>query len=1175
MGRRKKSKALIFVDRCTSDDDSVDAMDPVYAMSRDVATFMGYSGRRRTRTAYAEDDILVSDQGVDFPMYLLPEVDSDIENDVVCGENYYNDDDDDDDDAGDADDTPGLLPVGDDDDDDVDAVSRFTSDHEDPNVHYISDYVAKSGRGNQSLYDWIPHRDDLLDELHRHDGFLQDPAEQCSEHDEASCTKCTGCGYEISGVFRCKDCFQSAYMCSGCMVERHTHGPLHRVEQWCKTHWRRTSLAIMGLVVAFGHKGGLCPNPEPLARTVTVIDVSGIHKVKVSLCDCSAASAEAGLPHNQYLRVGWFPATYKHPRTVVTFSCLAQFHLLTVQGKVTGFDYYQTLVRLTDNTNIDPPPRRYEEFMRVCRLWRHLKLLKRAGVALDPGGVASAKPGSCAIECPACPHPIKNPRPLSDNEDENNALLDTLFVMMDANFRLKCKDRKFVDPSLGSGLAFYVEETAYDEYLSTCPPQEEINICDSGLHAVDHANTRGVEGYSSTGLGACQCRHMLVRPNGVGDLQRGEKYCNMDYIFFSAISGSDPKRLVISYDIACQWSRNILTRSTILPSDIQFDLERAMVEHMARTDGENIERGWAWMNPASLSTREMGPGARRDTLDDQWCFWNIVIRSRLGTTLARRLEEAVLEARDQRRQHIEFTKTFPPATVAQWSAMVDIWNKDPHKAANPYSEPEPDTTIVHVRRELIAEENAETMNGTMPLHATSASQMLTVGFELEEQQNMLKALSEGARKKSKDNSRTLAVENKDSTLRRKIVMWQNIQRMYMPGIAPVQLPVRSTTDAPDDISESVPPSVSAIDIPLNLPSSLSADIRHLVCVPNLVEKELRLRIAQADDALNSLRKHLRIGATVFDFKKMQTAGTGTKPNTRMQSLITKYKLKTDRAADRYRTARRAVLCLDPGNREWRARLPLLNAKDVRPPKRNPEEAPSEGRWKMSWIWTSAKAQNNESHELHESLRFEWAKSLARAERWEEEVKLVKEEMRRTLAFFEYQARWWRTESARRQGLSTDISSGLRAYAEKQAFIYEAQAADFASLWLQVHDEYTQARPTLWPSRYLSLEPTVKQYVGFLAASGVLQDSMSFLYTKSTLPLCQSRLLFITMHVDSTLYAFLLLEPPAGTHTKQRISSGCLGNLLGERAESPARTACDWRGKNMTAGEKKCYAGDMQ
>ena len=59
----------------------------------------------------------------------------------------------------------------------------------------------------------------------------------------------------------------------------------------------------------------------------------------------------------------------------------------------------------------------------------------------------------------------------------DNRYLDKLFVMLDANFRLKSKDREIKsDPSLGSGLAYYVEETRYRDYLSTCPEQTEVSL---------------------------------------------------------------------------------------------------------------------------------------------------------------------------------------------------------------------------------------------------------------------------------------------------------------------------------------------------------------------------------------------------------------------------------------------------------------------------------------------------------------------------------------------------------------------------------------------------------------------------------------------------------------------------------------------------------------------------
>ncbi len=50
-----------------------------------------------------------------------------------------------------------------------------------------------------------------------------------------------------------------------------------------------------------------------------------------------------------------------------------------------------------------------------------------------------------------------------------------------------------------------------------------MNVCDSGLRAVDLANLQGGPAYAASGVGAVQCRHMLVRPNGVGDLQKGER----------------------------------------------------------------------------------------------------------------------------------------------------------------------------------------------------------------------------------------------------------------------------------------------------------------------------------------------------------------------------------------------------------------------------------------------------------------------------------------------------------------------------------------------------------------------------------------------------------------------------------------------------------------------------
>ena len=52
----------------------------------------------------------------------------------------------------------------------------------------------------------------------------------------------------------------------------------------------------------------------------------------------------------------------------------------------------------------------------------------------------------------------------------------------------------------------------------------QINTCGSKLNAVSQAYTKYARGYSVTGVGGVDCaRHGFKRPNGVVDLQKGER----------------------------------------------------------------------------------------------------------------------------------------------------------------------------------------------------------------------------------------------------------------------------------------------------------------------------------------------------------------------------------------------------------------------------------------------------------------------------------------------------------------------------------------------------------------------------------------------------------------------------------------------------------------------------
>ena len=192
----------------------------------------------------------------------------------------------------------------------------------------------------------------------------------------------------------------------------------------------------------------------------------------------------------------------------------------------------------------------------------------------------------------------------------------------------------------------------------------QLNTCHSDHEAIARANL-SIPGYKVNGTGLALCsRHALVRSNGVGDLVKGEKlvllcshsiyhmtylghrYPAMDWIVLSCLIGITLLRLVISYDIACQWRKNLFERMTEypeemrLPSDLEVEvgipnwhvnghgmecqnnLLISYIPGVGRTCGEDVETSWAHTNSLAPSTREMGPGARRETLNDHWNGWN-------------------------------------------------------------------------------------------------------------------------------------------------------------------------------------------------------------------------------------------------------------------------------------------------------------------------------------------------------------------------------------------------------------------------------------------------------------------------------------------------------------------------------------------------------------------------
>lgn len=75
-------------------------------------------------------------------------------------------------------------------------------------------------------------------------------------------------------------------------------------------------------------------------------------------------------------------------------------------------------------------------------------------------------------------------------------------------------------------------------------------------------------------------------------------------------------------------------------------------------------------------------------------------------------------------------------------------------------------------------------------------------------------------------------------------------------------------------------------------------------------------------------------------------------------------------------------------------------------------------------------------------RVNWHRASARYRRWVEEEKIIKSEMKSTVAWFEHQDEKWRARAERAKG---DGKRGHRCYALKQSHLWEQlgkEAKDF-------------------------------------------------------------------------------------------------------------------------------------
>ena len=176
---------------------------------------------------------------------------------------------------------------------------------------------------------------------------------------------------------------------------------------------------------------------------------------------------------------------------------------------------------------------------------------------------------------------------------------------------------------------------------------------------------------------------------------------------------------------------------------------------------------------------------------------------------------------------------------------------------------------------------------------------------------------------------------------------------------------------------------------LVLPSSLPLALRQSAGLLSLVDKEFRLRHAQADDALIALRQSLCI-RWHLQWHHFQFV-VGQHPMTRSNAVMESNNRRTHVHVKRYRRARSALCMLGPNCDNWSTTLKMLDEGDIKPlhqgkyadnekvlmkkrqggrtgveAEANGEGAPdnageSEGQRTISWIWMSPSVLRERPH----------------------------------------------------------------------------------------------------------------------------------------------------------------------------------------------------------------------
>ncbi|EAU83280.2 hypothetical protein CC1G_13152 [Coprinopsis cinerea okayama7 len=765
-----------------------------------------------------------------------------------------------------------------------------------------------------------------------------------------------------------------------------------------------------------------------------------------------------------------YPTSYKEARSAFTFELLDDYILQNLECHTSAFHYYSKLRRLTNKAFPKTVPDRYRELLRCSREWRRLKDLKRHGfghLKRSPGE------GEMALYCAACPQPGVNiPEGWQDDPEQWKYYVT---LVADGNFTLlHRKQRGEDDVWLKNGEGYLVERTRYAKHISATTEKKEPQAPTCHEHRAVEDRSKTHKGCDVTGVGAFACsRHGAFAPGSVVDFQKGERQMNMDYGLCGAIrstGASHARRLNLLYDIACQYCQHLVKRLKdgkylnhwdslemvfgIGKFHVFGHQERCFVRHSPLfiegtgwTSGEILESLWAILNEAGKATQTMTLAHRNEVLDSLIADSNFKKMINLVHQLGGRYVKSLKELTAAREAFELLDATASTAQRSAWQEQLNralelrVHDVGAMDVLNVTIEKPPSRS--KVQHDMMVNEQ----QGNYDVGVTS---WLTLGLKIQESQLQLKAYIKSLPRADLRTDLQLVElmqrreriqTDLDSFVATAVRLFPTVEfRGYdrPPDVAP-----EIDNDDPEDaegtglIEEEDNPFLNSDDcdiedVEVPLPSSFT---RLPETMTRARKKEIRLRIAQANDALEGIRTE--IGHKSFLYRSNIRLADGKKQKTRGYQAIKAADSSLRHHLRLYNQSRWALNRLGAKPSTLERYRPIVREDTKAITAVYQPNAPGQSKATLSWIWSlDVKGDSDNSIYLNELYRVNWLRAKARLDRWKEEHVLLRSEMDWVINFFtmrEQRCLSW-------AGL-TSQQPGHSAYAFRQAEMWRLLASD--------------------------------------------------------------------------------------------------------------------------------------